>query len=72
MEILPEVSSSIAPLTTPTAYSRADIHMHTNLGDGWASPARVIKISILRGLCLIAITDHDHVEGAKRVADLLA
>ena len=72
MEILPEVSSSIAPLTTPTAYSRADLHMHTNLGDGWASPAQVIKISMLRGLRLIAITDHDHIEGAKRVADLLA
>ena len=22
--------------TFPSGYSRADIHMHTNLGDGWA------------------------------------
>ncbi len=51
---------------------RADIHMHTNLGDGWASPRRVIQIALQRGLQVIAITDHDHVEGAKRVADLLA
>ena len=58
-------------LTPPTAFSRADLHMHTNLGDGWASPAKVIEVAIARGLDLIAVTDHDHVEGAKRVADLL-
>ena len=56
----------------PTAYGRADLHMHTNLGDGWASPAKVIEVAIARGLNLIAVTDHDHIEGAKRVADLLA
>ncbi|HXZ03212.1 MAG TPA: CehA/McbA family metallohydrolase [Ktedonobacteraceae bacterium] len=59
---------------TPTisnGYSRADIHMHTNLGDGWASPARVIEEATRLGLPLIAITDHDHVEGAKRVQELI-
>jgi predicted metal-dependent phosphoesterase TrpH len=60
------------PIITPAGYSRADIHMHTNLGDGWASPAQIIKVAIERGLRLIAITDHDHIEGARRVADLLA
>ena len=53
-------------------YSRADIHMHTNLGDGWASPSRIISEAMRRGLRVIAVTDHDHVEGAKRVAELLA
>lgn len=57
--------------TTPTGYSRADVHMHTNLGDGWASPARVIEEATRRNLTLIAVTDHDHVEGAKRVEELL-
>src|SRR5579875_3614728 len=57
---------------TPGSYNRADIHMHTNLGDGWASPARVIEEATRRGLRLIAVTDHDHTEGAQRVAELLA
>jgi hypothetical protein len=65
----PEVQKS---LDMPVAYSRADIHMHTNLGDGWASPARVIEEATRKGLRLIAITDHDHLEGAKRVEELLA
>lgn len=59
-------------LQASIAYSRADIHMHTNLGDGWASPARVIEEANRKGLRLIGITDHDHLEGAKRVEELLA
>jgi len=59
-------------LTIPVGYSCADLHMHTNLGDGWASPSRVIETATRRGLSLIAVTDHDHIEGAKRVAELLA
>ena len=55
----------------PQGYSHADIHMHTNLGDGWASPVKVVEEATLRGLPLIAITDHDHIEGAKRVQELI-
>lgn len=65
-------SDTLTSLTTAAGYSRADIHMHTNLGDGWASPARVIEEATRRGLRLIAVTDHDHTEGAQRVAELLA
>ncbi len=60
--------------TTPgasTRLGRADIHMHTNLGDGTASPARVLAEAARRNLDVIAITDHDHLEGYKRVVDLL-
>ena len=59
-------------LSPSKGYSRADTHMHTNLGDGMASPTRVIEEATRRGLQVIAITDHDHVEGAKRVAEILA
>jgi predicted metal-dependent phosphoesterase TrpH len=56
----------------PTGFSRADLHLHTNLGDGTASPERVLSEARRRGMRVIAVTDHDHMEGAKRVADLLA
>lgn len=67
----PLTSASALSLTSPAGYSRADIHMHTNLGDGWSSPAQVIEQATKKGLRLIAVTDHDHIEGAKRVAELL-
>src|SRR5262245_26856682 len=43
--------------------------MHTNLGDGWISPKRMVQTAILRQLSVIAVTDHDHVEGARRVGE---
>ena len=68
----PAFTASVVSHNNLVGYSRADIHMHTNLGDGWSSPARVIEQATSKGLRLIAITDHDHIEGAKRVAELLA
>jgi predicted metal-dependent phosphoesterase TrpH len=58
--------------SAPGDEGRADIHLHTNLGDGWISPARLVQEATRRGLTLIAVTDHDHLEGVRRVADLLA
>ncbi len=51
--------------------AKADLHLHTNLGDGTASPRRVLDEARRRGLKVIAITDHDHMEGAKRLQDLM-
>jgi predicted metal-dependent phosphoesterase TrpH len=51
--------------------ARADLHMHTNLGDGTASPQQVLDEARKRGLRVIAVTDHDHLEGAKRVQEIL-
>jgi predicted metal-dependent phosphoesterase TrpH len=51
--------------------ARADLHLHTNLGDGTASPRRVLDEARRRGLKVIAVTDHDHMEGAKRLQDLM-
>src|SRR5260370_8745430 len=70
MDRLPEHTQT-ETVATPVGYSRADIHMHTNLGDGWASPARVIEEATRRNLTLIAVTDHDHLNVAKRVGALL-
>jgi predicted metal-dependent phosphoesterase TrpH len=69
-----ETSTGQPDVTTPwdAGLGRADIHMHTNLGDGWISPARLIQTAAVRQLSVIAVTDHDHVEGARRVEELLA
>lgn len=56
----------------PAGPGLADLHMHTNLGDGWVSPARLVAEATRRQLSVVAVTDHDHLEGARRVEELLA
>lgn len=56
----------------PAGQGLADLHLHTNLGDGWISPARLVREATRRQLTVIAVTDHDHLEGARRVEELLA
>ena len=51
--------------------SKADLHMHTNLGDGTASPHKLLEVAKRRGLKVVAVTDHDHMEGCKRVQELI-
>jgi predicted metal-dependent phosphoesterase TrpH len=47
--------------------------MHTSCSDGWPSPHDVIDHVTARGdLDVIAITDHDTIEGALRAADYAA
>jgi len=64
-----EQDVATAPRQVP--FARADLHMHTNLGDGTASPQRVLDEARRRSLRVIAVTDHDHLEGAKRVQEIL-
>jgi len=53
--------------------SRADLHMHTNCSDGWPSPSELVDHVIARtDLRVIAVTDHDTLEGALRVAERAA
>jgi predicted metal-dependent phosphoesterase TrpH len=72
LDPLAAAAANAEPSAGALVTGRADLHMHTNLGDGTASPARVLHEARRRGLDVIAVTDHDHMEGAKRVADLLA
>lgn len=53
-------------------WSRADIHVHTTCSDGAATPERVAAWLRHCGLAVVAITDHDTVEGALRVREALA
>jgi len=51
----------------------ADVHMHTNYSDGTGSVEEVLAFAQERtSLDVIAITDHDTIEGALRARDLAA
>jgi 3',5'-nucleoside bisphosphate phosphatase len=41
----------------------ADLHVHSTASDGRLSPAEVVARSLSRGLRVLALTDHDSVEG---------
>ena len=50
-------------------WGRADLHTHTNASDGWPTPAELVDHAVRRvGLDVIAVTDHDSIEGALRAA----
>jgi predicted metal-dependent phosphoesterase TrpH len=52
---------------------RADLHMHTSYSDGWPSPGALLDHAAgLGDLDVIAVTDHDTIEGALRAAELAA
>jgi hypothetical protein len=42
---------------------KADLHIHTTASDGRLSPAQIVHRAAQLGLSVIAITDHDSVEG---------
>jgi predicted metal-dependent phosphoesterase TrpH len=69
--IVPEYQHPSEAMAPDTGLSKADLHMHTNLGDGLASPQKVLEMAKLHGLKVIAVTDHDHMEGCKHVQELI-
>jgi predicted metal-dependent phosphoesterase TrpH len=46
------------------ATGSADVHIHTTFSDGAPTPAMVVAHAIELGLAVIAITDHDCIDGA--------
>jgi predicted metal-dependent phosphoesterase TrpH len=71
LDVVPATGEGSPRSSGGLGLSKADLHLHTNLGDGTASPRRVLEIARRRGLKVIAVTDHDHFEGAKRVQELV-
>src|SRR5207237_10462353 len=55
--------------TPMVARGRADLHMHTTASDGWPSPQQLVDHARGTGLDVIAVTDHDTIEGALRAAE---
>ena len=48
----------------------ADLHLHTSYSDGWPSPKEVVDhVTLETDLAVMAITDHDTIEGALRAAE---
>lgn len=44
-----------------------DMHTHTNYSDGDLSPMELVKLAIENNIGVLAITDHDTIEGIKHV-----
>ena len=56
-----------------TLPGRADLHMHTTASDGWPTPHELVDHAARRArLDLIAVTDHDTIEGALRAREYAA
>ncbi len=51
---------------------RADTHMHTTFSDGLATPQQVMRFAERSALDVIAITDHDTLQGALVARELAA
>lgn len=53
-----------------TASGRADLQLHSDLGDGLAPPEAILDAAERAGLNVIALTDHDDIRGAFVIRDL--
>src|ERR1700687_1413566 len=64
------VRPSAVGCTPMVAPGRADLHMHTTVSDGWPTPQDLVDHAARRAkLDVIAVTDHDTIEGALRARD---
>ena len=43
--------------------ARVDLHIHSNASDGRYSPAEIVRMAVNAGLTVIALTDHDTIDG---------
>ena len=51
---------------------KADLQLHSDLGDGLASPEHILDAAERAGMSVIALTDHDDIRGSFFVRDLAA
>lgn len=48
---------------------KADLHVHSTASDGTLAPRDLVALALERGLCVLAIADHDSVEGLSEAAE---
>jgi len=59
------------PESGRVSFGKADLHIHTSLGDGLASVEQIFDfVENYTDLDIIAITDHDDIRGAMQALDL--
>src|SRR5207244_13484283 len=63
------VSPAGVGCTPMPARGSADLHMHTTASDGWPTPHELVDYARATALDVIAVTDHDTIEGALRAAE---
>ena len=52
----------------------ADLHTHTTASDGQYTPTELVNLAKQRGIQILAVTDHDTIDGvdeARRAGDAL-
>ena len=55
------------------ARGTADLHIHTSYSDGWPTPAQLVRhVARNTDLDVIAVTDHDTIEGALQAREVAA
>ncbi len=60
-------------MSDPERPGKADLHVHTAIGDGMASPRQVLEyVELETDLDIIAITDHDDLRGAMETREAWA
>lgn len=50
-------------------FPKIDLHVHTTASDGKLPPREVVRLAYEKGICYLAITDHDTVEGLQEAAE---
>lgn len=51
------------PSTDATDSWRTELHCHTTASDGYYTPAELVRVARLRDVRIVAITDHDTIDG---------
>lgn len=65
------MSQTPGELPTPTAMSKADLHIHTKASDGTFTPYEMLEfVSAETDIAVLAVTDHDEIDGALEAAAL--
>ena len=61
-----------APPAPPQGWGLAELHAHTSASDGVPSPGELVRRADELGLDVLAVTDHDTIDGALRARDIAA